>query len=149
MGLADRDAKELEALISNQGEAIGRDVRGPFQVRTVTRSGRDGARCTISAYQLVPVDPADAQLRKIAVLVPVSGWVDLQPDGRIHAAEVEPVNPRDALEARTVARDLVEQGAIRGLPAPAGRHVPSRPTHELRPDPSGLQVIHRVGFTAR
>ena len=69
----------------------------------------------------------------------------------VRRVAVPPVDAESAHEARTYARNLIQTGAVKGLP-PTGRvrrsaGPPVRPTHELKTEADGTRVIRRSGFS--
>lgn len=149
MGLLDEKPAELEAFLSKHAGAIGPDVAGPFRVVSVSRTGKDAVRCEVTAYRLVPVDPADPTLRDVSVPVPVSGWVELRADGSVAGSSLPGPAPEEVREARVFARDLVERGSVRGLSTGPGGPPRGRPTHELQADAEGRRIIRRIGYNLR
>lgn len=146
MGLLDAGPEKLEALLAERMPSTDPDLAGPFRVLSVSPGGADRVRCEVAAYRLVPVDPADPTLRDVSVPVPVSGWVELRPDGSPAACSLPPPAAEAVREARLFARDLVEQGAVRGLGRRGKGRPPGRATHEVQTDGAGRRVIRRAGF---
>ena len=146
-----RDARpaEIEALLSQQGTSIGHDVSGPFKVLSVSRKGRDGLHCEVTAYRLVPVDPENPALRDVSVPLPVSGWVELGKDGSVEAASFPQATPAELEEARMFARDLIERGSVRDFPSKPHGPLRGRPTHEVQTDAAGRRIIRRIGYAVR
>lgn len=140
---------ELEALLSQHAALIGQDLTGPFKVLSASRTGAGAVRCEVTAYRLVPVDPENPALREVLVPLPVSGWIELRADGSVAASSLSQPGPGEFEEARIFARDLIEQGSVRGLSSQTHGPLGGRPTHELQTDAAGRRIIRRIGYTLR
>ena len=149
MGVLDARPDELEALLSQPAEPLGPELTGPFKVLSVSRRGADAIRCEVTACRLVSVDPEDPALRDVSVPLPVAGWIELHGDGSVAASSMAEPGRGELQEARTFARDLIEQGSVRGLSARSRRPLSGRPTHELQTDAAGRRVIRRIGYNLR
>ncbi len=149
MRVLDAKPAELESLISSRSKSIDPHVAGPFRVVSVSRAGKDAVRCEVTAYRLVPADPADPPLRDVLIPVPVSGWIELRADGSVAASSLPPPGPDEVREARVFARDLIEHGSVRGLSTGPTGPLRGRPTHEIQADAEGRRIIRRIGYTVR
>ena len=149
MGVLDAKPAELEAFLSSRSSSIHPDVAGPFRVVSVARTGQDAIRCELTAYRLIPVDPADPALFDVSVPVPVSGWIELRADGSVAASSLQHPGPEEVREARVFARDLIERGSVRGLSTGPGGPLRGRPTHALEADAAGRRIIRRIGYNLR
>src|SRR5450756_926981 len=146
-----QDLLKLEAARGTQVDSRGAHLSGPLRVLSAA-AGTDGGRTyEVSTSVLVPVDEEDPALRDVSIPVPVTASMHLDRDGSVGRVAVPPVDAASAREARAFARNLIENGGVRGL-APSGRGgrsagPPVRPTHEVTTDEHGAKVIRRVGFT--
>lgn len=149
MGVLNARPDELEAFLSQRAASLGPELTGPFKVLSVARRGTDVIRCEVTACRLVSVDPEDPALRDVSVPLPVAGWIELRGDGSVTAASMAEPGPDELREARLFARDLIEQGSVRGLSDRPRRPLPGRATHELQTDAAGRRVIRRIGYNLR
>jgi hypothetical protein len=144
------DAAEIERLLDAPATraAPSADLTGPVTV-LASESRPDGAtRVDIQASRLVPVDPDDPALAEVSMPVPMLATVVVDGAGRLEAVETKPLDAEVERQARAFARNLVANGAVRGLAASGRvrRGPPSRPTHEVALDGRGRKVIRRIGF---
>jgi hypothetical protein len=140
---------ELEALLSRQAASIDKDLTGPFKVLSVSGKGTEAVGCEVTAYRLVPVDPDNSALRDVFVPLPVPGRVELSKDGSVTASSFPQPEPAELREARMFARDLIEQGSVRGLSSQSRGPLQGRPTHEIQQDAAGRRIIRRIGYALR
>ena len=146
------DAAEIERLIDAPAKRGGpaTDLTGPVTV-LASESGSDGStRVEIQASRLVPLDPDDPVLAEVSIPVPVRATVVVDGAGRLDAVESAPLDDEVERQARAFARNLVSNGAVRGVSASGRvkRGPPGRPTHEVTLDARGRKVIRRIGFAA-
>jgi hypothetical protein len=149
MAPLDADPAALETFLESRGASIDPDLTGPFRVVSVSRGARGTVSCELTAYRLVPVEPADPALRDVSVAVPVAGRIELAADGSILASSLPAPGADEVRQARAHAKDRIEQGSVRGITPASVRRPPGRPTHELRTEAGGRRVIRRIGFDAR
>ncbi len=153
LAAADLDPARLEAILADHELGSNGDLAGPVQVLDTARSASGRKTIQFSASRLVPVDETDPDLRDIAIPVPVTGEVQLEPDGSLGAVAMPPPDPAIAREARAFARNLIANGAVRGIGSPSARvrrspGPPPRATHEVTTDDQGRRIIRRTGFAA-
>jgi hypothetical protein len=137
------DATKLEDQITKNAPTLG----GPVQI--LSSAKKPGHTIyTISATRLVPIDDKDPSLRDISIGVPVTGEVEVDAKGVVKKLSMPDVDAEATREARAYTRNLIVNGAVRGIPATsrARRGPPQRPTHEVRTDRAGRKVIVRTGF---
>ena len=146
-----RDLPKLQAALAEHAGSGQEQLSGPVTVLSAT-AGKDGGRSyEVSTSVLLPVDENDPALRDVSIPLPVTANVDLDRRGAVVKVAVPPVDPAAAREARAFARNLIQTGAVKGLP-PTGRvrrsaGPPVRPTHELKTEANGQKVIRRTGFS--
>jgi hypothetical protein len=139
--------RELEALVAERAAGISPDLLGPFMVVGVSR-GSDAVRCEVTARRLERVDAEDAAMADIAMALPVSGWIALAADGSVAGSSFSTPSPEEVREARTLSRDLLERGAVRGFPAASAGGPGRRPTHDLQRVAGGRRLLCRIGYDA-
>ena len=146
------DPFDLEEGLAASDVAGAAELAGPMRI--VSSGDRpDGGRVyQVTAARLVAVDAADPALRDVSVGVPVTARVEVDAAGEVVALAIDEGEPSTEREARTFARNLLVNGAVKGIPASGGRTrrgppVSSRTTHELAVDERGRKVIRRTGFT--
>ena len=90
-------------------------LAGPVTVLS-SETAPDGAtRVDIQAMRLVPLDPDDPALADVSIPVPVPATVVVDVAGRLQAVESDPLGDEAERQARAFARNLVANGAVRGL----------------------------------
>lgn len=143
-------AAELDAKLLREAERTEPALVGPMRVLSVRRARSGPTVYSVSARRLVPVDEEDASLREISIAVPVACEVEVGPKGDLSRVSLASADGEAIREARAFTRNLIANGAVRGLAAKAGRirrgPTTGRPTHEVRTDRAGRKVIERVGF---
>ena len=113
------DAAEIERLLDAPATraAPTADMTGPVTV-LASESGPDGAtRVDIQASRLVPLDPDDPAMADVSMPVPTPATVVVDGAGRLDAVETKPLDDEVERQARAFARNLVANGAVRGLAA--------------------------------
>ena len=153
------DAAEIERLLdapvkrsrTTTKPATSANLTGPVTV-LASKTGPEGeTRVEIQASRLVPIDPDDPVLADVCIPLPAPATVVIDDAGRLAAVETGPPDEEADRQARAYARNLVANGAVRGLAVTSGpvrRGPPSRPTHEVETDARGRKVIRRIGFAA-
>lgn len=150
------DGAEIARLLdapAKRGASTG-DLTGPVTVLASETQKDGGERVQVQASRLVAVDPEDSDLAGVSIPVPVTAMVALDPKGHLAGVKAEPSDPGIDDQARAFARNLIANGAVRGIEAPAAaaparRGPPTRPTHQVETDGRGRRVIRRVGFSIR
>ena len=146
------DAAEIERLIDAPARrgVPGTGLTGPVTVLASESVAEGMTRVEIQASRLVPLDPDDPVLAEVSIPVPVPATVVVDGSGRLEAVESTPLDDETEHQARSFARNLVANGAVRGVSASGRvkRGPPSRPTHEVALDARGRKVIRRIGFAA-
>ena len=138
----------MAAALEQMIEAELPDAGGPLTIVGSMQESAGGTEYEVSANRLVALDPDDPELADIFVPVPVSGHVNLAPDGATNA-ELASVDEETEREVRAWARSLIANGKVAGLAASIASYGPPRhPTHELVVDANGRRVLRRTGFVA-
>ncbi len=143
--------QDLDEALAAQAQRMEPALIGPIRVVAERRQRSGTTIYQVTARRLVPVDENDPSLQAISIALPGSCELEVGPSG-LTRVTLAPADADAVREARAFVRNLIANGAVRGLDAPAGhvRRGPAlaRPTHEVRTDPAGRRVIERVGFTA-
>lgn len=142
---------ELEPDLLRQAERREPALAEPLRVLSVRREGSGHTVYSVSAGRLVPVDDEDPSLRDVSVAVPVTGEVEVDRKGGLARVSLGSADANAVREARAFTRNLIANGAVRGLPSGGGpvRRGPGlggRSTHEVHTDGAGRRVIRRAGF---
>lgn len=144
------EAAELDAKLLREAERTEPALAGPMRVLSARRAGSGSTVYAVSARRLVPVDEEDASLREVSIGVPVTCEVEVGPKGDLSRVSLASADAEAIREARAFTRNLIANGAVRGLATQTGRvrrgPGAGRPTHEVRTDRAGRKVIQRVGF---
>ena len=123
-----------------RGRWLGPD--GPVQVLETTPTPDGGATYQVSASRLVPVDDQDPDLASVYIPVPVTAEVEVDGHDSVVGVQVPDADPSTDREARAFTRNLIANGAVRGLHrsvAPSGgaradhRHAPRTRSRPIRP----------------
>lgn len=147
------DVTEIEQVLADRKGVAGggSDLTGPVQVLETTPTADGGETYQVSASRLVPVDDQDPDLASVYIPVPVTAAVEVDDHDSLVGVAVPDPDPSMDREARAFTRNLIANGAVRGLTrsgpvrrGPGG--PPPRSTHEVTTDPAGRRVIRRTGF---
>jgi hypothetical protein len=147
------DVTEIEQALADRAGVAGggSDLTGPVKVLETTPTPDGGATYQVSASRLVPVDDQDPDLASVYIPVPVTAEVEVDDHDSVVGVQVPDPDPSTDREARAFTRNLIANGAVRGLTksgpvrrGPGG--PPPRSTHEVTTDPAGRRVIRRTGF---
>jgi hypothetical protein len=147
------DVTEIEQALADRKGVAGEDsdLTGPVQVVGTTPTADGGATYQVTASRLVPVDDQDPDLASVYIPVPVTAAVEVDDHDSVVGVQVPDSDPSTEREARAFTRNLIANGAVRGLTrsgpvrrGPGG--PPPRSTHEVTTDPAGRRVIRRTGF---
>jgi len=146
------DPVDLERALAESDAPGAASLAGPLRVLATAERAAGGHVHEVAASRLVAVDEADPTLADVSVGVPVTARIEVDAGGAVVRVSVAESDAATTREARTFARNLIVNGAVRGLPA-SGRRVrrgppiATRSTHELSVDERGRKVIRRTGFT--
>ena len=147
------DVTEIEQALADRKGVAGEDsdLTGPVQVVGTTPTADGGATYQVTASRLVPVDDQDPDLASVYIPVPVTAAVEVDDHDSVVGVQVPDSDPSTEREARAFTRNLIANGAVRGLtrrgPVRRAAGPPPRSTHEVTTDPAGRRVIRRTGFT--
>lgn len=121
MGSRNMDATQLEqALVGRQGVAAGAtELVGPVRVLETIPSADGGTTYQVSASRLVPVDDDDPDLASVYIPVPVTAAVEVDGHDTVVGVAIPDADPSLDHQARVFTRNLIANGAVRGL-APGG-----------------------------
>lgn len=143
--------QDLDAALVAQAQRMEPALTAPLRVVAERRQRSGTTIYEVSARRLVPVDEGDPTLQALFIAVPASCELEMGPTG-LSRVTLAPADDAAVREARAFVRNLVANGSVRGVDAPAGhvRRGPAmgRPTHEVRTDQAGRKVIERIGFNA-
>jgi hypothetical protein len=147
----ERDLPKLQAALAEGAGSSQLRVSGPVTILSASPGTGGGRTYEVSTTVLLPVDEHDPALRDVSIPVPATATVEFDRKGAVRRVAVPPVDAESAHEARAYARNLIQAGAVKGLP-PTGRvrrsaGPPVRPTHELKTEADGTKVIRRSGFS--
>ena len=129
----ERDLPKVEAALTEHAGSGGQRVSGPVTVLSASPVKTGGTAYEVSTTVLLPLDAQDPALNDVAIPVPVTATVELDRKGAVRRVAVPPVDAESAHEARTYARNLIQTGAVKGLPPIGSRPALCRSTRATHP----------------